>query len=260
MSEPSSAALPAERIELVRAFVQDRQRASVSDIVDQFGVSPATARRMLSALADRGDVRRVRGGAIAANPAAPEPPVLLRASQQAEAKVRIGQAAADLVGDGETVFLSSGTTALEVARCLAERSGLTVVTNSIPVLNVLMDAPGVEVVVLGGLLRRSEQSLIGHLSELGLQEVRASKVILGIRGVHPQHGLTNDYLPETQTDRAVLAMGASVVLVADHTKCGAVSTAYVGPVAAIDVLVTDDAAPREFVQAMEAEGVRVVLA
>ncbi len=260
MSEPSSAALPAERIELVRAFVQDRQRASVSDIVDQFGVSPATARRMLTALADRGDVRRVRGGAIAASPAAPEPPVLLRASQQAEAKVRIGHAAADLVADGETVFLSSGTTALEVARCLAERTGLTVVTNSIPVLNVLMDAPGIEVVVLGGLLRRSEQSLIGHLSELGLQEVRASKVILGIRGVHPQHGLTNDYLPETQTDRAVLAMGASVVLVADHTKCGAVSTAYVGPVAAIDVLVTDDAAPREFVQAMDAEGVRVVLA
>ena len=63
MSEPSSAALPAERIELVRAFVQDRQRATVSDIVDQFGVSPATARRMLTALADRGDVRRVRGGA-----------------------------------------------------------------------------------------------------------------------------------------------------------------------------------------------------
>ncbi len=260
MSEPSSTAMPAERIELVRAFVQDRQRATVADIVSQFAVSPATARRMLAALADRGDVRRVRGGAIAASPAGPEPPVLLRAAQQAAAKARIGKAAADLVVDGDTVFLSSGTTALEVARCLGERSGLTVVTNSIPVMSVLMDATGVEVVVLGGLLRRSEQSLIGHLSELGLQEVRASKVILGIRGVHPQHGLTNDYLPETQTDRAVLAMGASVVLVADHTKCGAVSTAYVGPVSAVDVLVTDSAAPDAFVHAMAAGGVRVVLA
>jgi len=252
--------MPAERIELVRAFVQGRQRATVADIVAEFGVSPATARRMLGALADRGDVRRVRGGALAANPAPPEPPVLQRAGIEAAAKARIARAAAALVADGETVFLSSGTTALEVARQLHDRRGLTVVTNSLPVLAALMDAPEIEVVVLGGLLRRTEQSLIGHLCELGLQEMRASKVILGIRGVHPQHGLTNDFLPETQTDRAILAMGATVVLVADHTKCGAVSASFVGPVSAIDVLVTDDLAPPEFVAAMEEEGVRVIVA
>jgi DeoR family transcriptional regulator of aga operon len=109
-------------------------------------------------------------------------------------------------------------------------------------------------------LRRSEQSLIGHLAEIGLQEVRAGKVILGIRGIHPQQGLTNDYLPETQTDRAIIAHGGQVIVVADHSKCGAVSASWVGPVETVHTLVTDrDAAP-DVVAAFEAAGVEVILA
>jgi DeoR family transcriptional regulator, aga operon transcriptional repressor len=258
--DDNAATLPAERLERIAEFVRSRQRASVADITAEFGVSPATARRTLAVLAERGDVQRVRGGAIMPRAAGPEPPVLQRTGEQASEKRRIGQAAAALVRDGDTVFISSGTTALEVARALAGRERLTVVTNSLPVLSMLLESPGIEVVVLGGLLRRSEQSLIGHLAELGLQEVRANRIILGIRGIHPQQGLTNDYLPETQTDRSVLAHGAQLIVVADHTKCGVVSTAWVGPISSIDVLVTDTAAPEDFVESLEAEGVEVIRA
>lgn len=252
--------LPAERAEQIRAFINERQRASVAEIGTAFGVSAATARRMLGLLAERGEIRRVRGGALAVRRAGPEPPAPLRATSQAAEKARIAAVAASLIDDGETVFLSSGTTALAVARNLSQRRRLTVVTNSMPVVDLLREAEGIELVVLGGLLRRSEQSLIGHMTERALEEVRAAKIVLGIRGVHPRHGLTNDFLPETQTDRAVLRLGGEVIVVADHTKCGAVSTSFVGPAAAMDVLVTDDGVAPEFVAAIEAAGVRVVLA
>lgn len=252
--------LPAERAEQVRAFIDERQRASVGEIVAAFGVSAATARRMLGILADRGEIRRVRGGALAVRRAGPEPPVLQRATAQAGEKARIAAVAASLIEDGETVYISSGTTALEVARSLRPRRRLTVVTNSLAVVDVLREADGIELIVLGGFLRRSEQSLIGHMTERALQEVRAARIVLGIRGIHPQHGLTNDFLPETQTDRAVLRLGGEVIVVADHTKCGSVSTSFVGPIAAMDVLVTDDGASPAFVAAMAAEGVRVMLA
>lgn len=252
--------LPAERAERVRSFIAERQRATVAEIVAEFGVSPATARRLLDALADQGAVRRVHGGALAVGRSGPEPPVVQRAASQAALKARIGRAAAALIEDGDTVFVSSGTTALEVARHLRPRERLTVITNSLLVVDLLRDAPGTELVVLGGLLRRSEQSLIGPISERALHDLRAAKVILGIRAIHPQHGLSNDYLPETQTDRAVLGLGGQIIVVADHTKCDSVSTAFVAPIAAMDVLVTDDGAPGVFVAAIEAAGVRVVLA
>ena len=144
-----------------------------------------------------------------------------RTAEQTSEKVRIGQAAADLIADGETVFLSSGTTVLEVARQLRGKRNLTVITNSLLVLNELADVPDITVICLGGMLRHSEMSLIGHITELALSELRADKVIIGIRAIDPENGLTSGYLPETMTDRAILKIGREVIVVADHTKCGA---------------------------------------
>ncbi|HEU0116037.1 MAG TPA: DeoR/GlpR family DNA-binding transcription regulator, partial [Thermomicrobiales bacterium] len=139
-----------ERTERLRTFIEERRRVTLADIVDEFAVSPATVRRDLGALAERGEIRRIRGGAVAVRQAPPELPVVHRAANQAEAKARIGKAAADLVRDGETIFLSSGTTALEVARHLRDRAGLTVLTNSLLVVNMLIESSDIEVIVLGG--------------------------------------------------------------------------------------------------------------
>src|SRR3954469_18385163 len=105
-----------ERQEGMLGFVDQSQAVTVANMCDQFGVSVATARRDLEALAERGSLRRIHGGALAIHRAPPELPALERASEQPDEKRRIGQAAAVLVADGETVFLSSGTTTLEVAR------------------------------------------------------------------------------------------------------------------------------------------------
>jgi DeoR/GlpR family transcriptional regulator of sugar metabolism len=143
---------------------------------------------------------------------------------------------------------------------LRHRRNLTVITNSLLVINTLANIPEITVVSLGGLLRQSEMSMIGHITEQALAEVHAHKIIIGIRALDVEHGLTNDYLPETMTDRAILACGDEVIIVADHTKCGRVSTASVAPITIINKLVTDTKAPSDFIEALEANGVEVIRA
>ncbi len=248
-----------ERQQQLLRFIEQQQRITVNQIVEHFDVSLATARRDLETLADQGKVQRVHGGAIAVRQALPEPPVLQRAAEQASEKVRIGQAAADLIADGETVFLSSGTTVLEVARRLRGKRNLTVITNSLLVVNELADARDITVISLGGILRHSEMSLIGHITELALSELRADKVILGIRAIDPDNGLTSGYVPETMTDRAILKIGREVIVVADHTKCGASATAFVAPITAVHTLITDTTTSADFVAAVRSRGVKVMV-
>jgi DeoR family transcriptional regulator, aga operon transcriptional repressor len=247
-----------ERQQRLLGFVEEQQRITIGQICNQFSVSVATARRDLEVLAGQGKVQRVHGGAIAIRHAPPEPPVLVRASQQSDVKDRIGRATADLITDGETVFLGSGTTVLEVARNLHTKKNLTVITNSLLVITTLAHRPDMTIIGLGGILRRTEMSLIGHIVELSLKELRADKVIIGIRAIDIERGLTNDYLPETMTDRAILSIGREVILVADHTKCATVSTGLVAPVSAIHTLVTDTETSSGFVAALKTRGIRVL--
>ena len=153
----------------------------------------------------------------------------------------------------------AATTTLEVARSLRRQRRLTVITNSLLALNELADAPDTTLVGLGGLLRRSEMSFIGHITEQALAEVRADKVIIGIRAIDAEQGLTNDFLPETMTDRAIMRIAREVIVVADHSKCGRVSAAFVAPLSAMRTLVTDSGTPPEFVDALTTQGIRVVV-
>lgn len=249
-----------ERQSNIVALLSRQGRLSVAEIVEQFRVSEATARRDLEALAERGKIQRVHGGALSVKEAPPELPILQREQEQFFEKQHIGQAAAALARDGETVFLGSGTTVLEVARNLRSRQNLTVITNSLPVMNTLANLPGITLVALGGMLRPSELSFIGHITEQALAEVRADKVIIGVHAISIENGLTNDYLPETMTDRATLKAGREVVVVADHTKINAVATAFLAPLTSIHTLVTDQQTPPDFLAALRQRGISIHLA
>jgi DeoR/GlpR family transcriptional regulator of sugar metabolism len=247
------------QVHLLR-FIEQRQRVTVAQICDQFSVSPATARRDLDALAEQGKIQRVHGGAIPIRQAPPELPVVHRLTEQSEEKQRIGRATAALVADGDTVYLGNGTTVLEVARNLLARRNLTVITNSLMVLNAMADSPNVTLISLGGLLRRSELSMIGHITEQALAELRADKVIIGVHAIDAKHGLTNQYLPETMTDRAILKIGRQVIVVADHTKCGRIATAVLTPVDAVDLIVTDSGIDDEIEADLRDRGARILKA
>jgi DeoR family transcriptional regulator of aga operon len=247
-----------ERRELLLRFVEKRQRVTIEEICGEFSVSPATARRDLDALEQDGKLHRFHGGALAHKSAPPEPPFAERSSLQSEEKRRIGQVAAALVHDGETILLSSGTTVLEVARNLRHHRDLTVVTNSLLVMNALADVPGITMIGLGGMLRATERSFIGHLTDLALSELRVNKVIMGLRAIDLDTGLTNDYLPETQTDRKIISISREVIVVADHTKCERVSSVFLAPLSVVHTLVTDTQTPQAFTSALEALGIRVL--
>lgn len=240
-------------------YLSCQQRISVAEICGKFSVSEATARRDLDVLDEQGTIRRIHGGAISINQAPPELPILQRESEQADEKSRIGQAAANLIQNGETVFLGSGTTVLEVARALHNRKGLTIISNSLPVLNVLSGLPDVTVISLGGILRSCEFSFIGYITEQALAEVRADKVVIGVHAINLENGLTNDYLPETMTDRAILKSGREVIVVADHTKINTVSTAFLAPLSSIHKLVTDQMTPLEFISPLRLQGIEVII-
>ena len=249
-----------ERQEQLLQLIEQQRRISVTQICQHFSISEATARRDLDTLVERGAIHRVHGGALAIQLAPPEPPVIQRSTEQVELKQRIGQLAATLIHNHETVFLGSGTTVLEVARNLNGYENLTVITNSLPVMDLLSDKPGIHLIGLGGVFRPGELSFIGHITIQALAELRADKVIMGIRALDPDEGLTNDYVPETTTARAILAAGKEIIFVADHTKCGRVSVAFVAPITVVDILITDSEIAPELREDFAMKGIRILTA
>mgnify|MGYP001270219653 CR=1 FL=1 len=250
-----------ERQKQILSLLARQGRLSITEIVGQFSISEATARRDLESLASQGKAQRVHGGVIAIEHAPPELPILEREGEKPDEKVLIGRATAELIADMDTVFLGSGTTVLEVARNLRRnRKSLTVITNSLPVLNMLAGIKEITVISLGGMLRESELSFIGHITEQALTEVRVDRVIMGTRGVSLEHGLTNDYLQETLTDRAILKIGREVIIVADHSKINRVSTSLLAPLNSINIFVTDSKADKKFIQLLKKQGIKVIVA
>lgn len=252
--------LKEERQQLILETVQDNRQVTVVELSRRFDVSEVTIRRDLRQLAAQGALRRAHGGAVVAIPAPPEPPVIQRMVQAENCKECIGRAAASLVADGESIFIGSGSTTAYVARHLVNRKDLTVVTNALNVATEFSTAEGVTVVVTGGLMRASELSLVGHIAEQSLREVRVDKVLIGMRAISLEAGMTNDYLPEVMTDRTIIDMAPELILVADHTKLGKIASAYVAPVERITTLVTDAEADPQTLTRLRQLGVEVIVA
>lgn len=249
-----------ERKREISRFINENKKATVTELSRLFRVSESTIRRDLGELDEQGVIQRAHGGAVIVEHAAPEPPIIQRMVESAEEKRRVGRPAAELVRDGETVFVGSGTTTLEVARNLVDRENLTVITNALNIASVFAGKSNVSVIVVGGLLRHSELSMLGHIAEQTLEELNAARVIMGMRAISIEHGLTSDYLPEAMTDRAIIRSAPEVILVADHSKFGKVSTALVAPITAVHRIVTDSATPADILAELRELGIEVILA
>jgi DeoR/GlpR family transcriptional regulator of sugar metabolism len=249
-----------ERLQRILDVIHKAGHAKAGDLAGDFGVSEITIRRDLDELAERGVVRRTHGGAIIATSTAAEPPIIQRMTQEKEYKEAIAKMAAAMIRDGESIFIGSGSTVAYVARYLANHKNLTVVTNALNVSTELATAADISVVVVGGMMRREELSLIGHIAEQSLQEVTFDKVIIGIPAIDLKAGLTNDFLPEVMTDRTILNQAREVILVADHTKCGKVASAFVAPLNRVNTFITDIKTPPEFLEGVRTQGVKVIIA
>lgn len=252
--------LPELRQKQFLSYLAARKAAQISELSTAFGVSMSTVRRDLQDMEGQGLVRRVHGGALLHDGQTErgEQPALQRASYQAEAKRRIGQAAAALVRDNSTIVITGGTTTAEMLPFLAERVNLTVITNAVNVAYALSRRPSIDVIVLGGWLRHSELSLLGHLTTQALQELRADQAFHGIFGIDVEHGLTGTFIQEVQTDRAILGIARELIVLADHSKFGQAGPMRLLPIDAVTTVVTDAEAPAPSLDALRQGGITVI--
>ncbi len=257
--------LPAEvRQERIAGLVVAEGFVRVRELSDVFGVSAVTLRNDLDQLEQRGEVRRVHGGAMAPTGLRIERTFEEAASDLAGEKARIGKAAAALVASGEAIIVDVGTTTTALARALVARTELddvTVITSGLTIALELEQAgPRITVILSGGTLRPKQHSLVNPLATTFFEQLSASTVFLGCNGVDPVHGVTNINLPEAEIKRAMASVARRRVVLADGTKLGEVALARVCPIGLVDVVVTDHSADPEVVASLRANDVDVVLA
>ncbi|HEX8864130.1 MAG TPA: DeoR/GlpR family DNA-binding transcription regulator [Lentzea sp.] len=254
--------LPQSRRELILRTLRADGPSEVRSLADKLGVSQATIRRDLEQLDADGKLTRVYGGAMALDPGDVnsedvDDPFAEVAAERAEDKDAVARAAAAMVQDGETVLLDIGTTMHRLAHHLHGKR-ITVITSNLAVFDELRDDADVELVLLGGMVRRRYHSLVGFLTEDNLRQVHAGRLFLGTSGVRGDGAVMDTTLVEVPLKRAMIKAADQVVLVADGGKFPGVGVARVCGPDDLDVVVTTASADPATRLALEEAGVDVV--
>jgi DeoR/GlpR family transcriptional regulator of sugar metabolism len=233
--------LARQRQAIILERVREAGAVRVADLVRELGVSDMTIRRDLEILHDQGVLEKVHGGATApAGNALFEPGFAAKSSLQQLEKDAIADAAVGLVEPGMAVGVSAGTTTFALARRLADIPGLTVVTNSIRVADVLDQSGGADqTTILTGGVRTPSDALVGPFAVAALRTLHVDIVFVGVHGMDPHSGFTCPNLLEADTDRALIEAGRRLVVVADHSKWGVIGISSIARLDQADVLVTD---------------------
>lgn len=247
-----------ERQGRITDLVRARKRVKSHTLIDMFGVSPETIRKDLMELHDRGVLIRVHGGAQARQ-GGHESAYERRRTVNTAAKDEIGRLAVGTVEDGSTIYLDYGTTTYAVASALvAAGRRLTVLTNSLPIVNRLAESDSIETVVLGGILRRNERSLYGPIAERTLGSVYMDAGFFGCAGLHPIAGLTNHHPIEAAASQLAMSHCGSIVAVADAGKLGTIAPNKLADLNQLDLLITDAVPTTEFASALDAADVTIM--
>jgi DeoR family transcriptional regulator, aga operon transcriptional repressor len=230
---------------------------AVAALAAELGVSDATVRRDLQALGEQRLLERSHGGAVA-HGTAHELPVRYRTGRTDE-KRRIARAAAELVPDGLAIALTGGTTTTEVARTLAARQGLTVVTNALNIAVELAVRPNLKLIVTGGVARSASYELVGSLADATLRGLYLDLAFVGVDGVDAERGLTTQNEVEAATNRALIDRAKRTIVVADASKLGRVAFAEIAGLERAEQLITNTGADEEHVERLRAAGLDVAL-
>jgi DeoR/GlpR family transcriptional regulator of sugar metabolism len=246
--------LARQRQTLILSRVREDGGVRVADLARELGVSDMTVRRDLEILDSRGLIEKVHGGATALPGSALfEPGFAAKSSLQETEKEAIAEAAMALVIPGTAIGISAGTTTYALARRLVDVPGLTVVTNSVPVADVLHRAGRADqTIILTGGVRTPSDALVGPFAVAALRTIHLDQVFLGVHGMDPRSGFTTPNVLEADTDRALAAAGRRLIVVADSSKWGVIGISSIATLEEADTLVTDgalDAAAREIAAA-----------
>lgn len=249
-----------ERRERIVNQIKQKRLVKVQELVEEYQVSIETIRRDLEYLEKMGHLKRVYGGAVAHGLYSEEPAYSHREIINFHEKRAIARKTAQLISDGDTLFIEVGTTALEVALCLREKKNLTVITNALAIAQALMESGNTRVILLGGELRPGELATSGSMADHDLQMFYANKAIIGVGGISLDRGITDYHFGEAGIRRSMIAHADEIIAVTDYSKFGVVAMNRVCSLAEVDVLVTDWSVPAKVLGDYRAQGLQVLVA
>jgi DeoR family fructose operon transcriptional repressor len=245
-----------QRRQKILEITEKQGFVALSELVDRIGASESTVRRDLDFLDGIGQIRRTRGGAAYVGDSITSFEV--RTDRAKEQKVRVAAAAAALVEPGETVLLDGGTTTLEVAKLLFGMP-LQVVTNSVPIVNVLMSSPQTELIVIGGFLYPKTGVNLGPIAVAALKSIHARRVFVSAGGITPA-GLFNSNALLVETERQMIESAEELIVVSDSSKLGHSALAHLCPLDVVDRLVVDQGISDEWRQIVRAANIELTIA
>src|SRR6478736_5726528 len=247
--------LARQRQTLILERVRETGAVRVADLVRELGVSDMTVRRDLEILDERGLLEKVHGGATSVSGSALfEPGFAAKSALQQGEKDAIADAAVALVEPGMAIGVSAGTTTYALAQRLANVPGITVVTNSTRVADVLHEVGRADqTIILTGGVRTPSEALVGPFAVSALRTVHVDLVFVGVHGMDPHSGFTCPNLLEADTDRALIEAGRRLIVVADHSKWGVIGISSIARLDQADILITDAGIDADAAQALRAE-------
>ena len=254
----ATAILP-ERWEKIIHLLEAHGGATVEQIGQALGISDATVRRDLARIEQRGLIVRTRGGATALQHVRVGMTISESRHINPKEKERIGREAAKLIQDGETVILDGGFTTYHVARHLSAQE-VSVITNSIDVVQALFPKNGTRIILVGGEVSRTTGTTVGPQTDIQLSQLQASKAILGADALSLEAGLCSPYSQTAQTKRTMVSCARELIVVADHTKLGKYATYKASPLESVSRLVTDSEADPDVLEAFGREGIEIIVA
>ncbi|MCP4336130.1 MAG: DeoR/GlpR transcriptional regulator [Gammaproteobacteria bacterium] len=238
--------------------VKSRGACSIVELAQEFKVSDETIRRNIKPLVCQGLIDKVHGGIVLSQNQEPEPPFERRMHEQVEEKKLISKLVAEIINDGDSIMLDTGSTTAYVARALAAHRNLSVVTNCTEIARTLAREPSNRVHICGGALRPDDWATFGSAAIDFVRQFHVNYAILSIGGVTESGSFMDYHLEEAEFSRAVIAQAKKTIVVADHSKFGNTNFIKVCDFAQIDMVVVDSQPPSAITNGFNEAGVVVI--
>lgn len=249
-----------DRKKQIMNILYQKQSASVAELIKKFQVSPATIRRDLQKLADKGLVVRYKGGvSLPQLGFGHEPPLAERETKNLRTKRAIGQAAAKLIKEGEVIALDVGTTSMELAKAIRNHRNITVFTYSLPIAYILSTSK-VNVYLVGGLLKSKEMCLSGSVTRETISQFHFDKFFLGASGITIENGITDFGIDEVEVKRTFIQHSTEVITLVDSSKFGHTSFITICQLGQVNRVITDQGIDPQMLNDLRKMGVNISVA
>jgi DeoR family transcriptional regulator of aga operon len=244
---------------MILELLAERGKVGVSELSRLFNTSGVTIRNDLNDLHRQGLLLRAHGGAVKIEPVSIDPSLQVKAEQHADEKRRIGAAAADLIKDGESIILDSGTTTQQIAKQIKGKKDLKIITNGLNIVLELLGSKDIQLILLGGMVRQNSYSAVGHFAEEMLGQLSADKLFLAVDAFDLDFGLSTPNLEESKVNQVMVRIAREVILVADSSKFGKRSLSRIVPISKIDKIITDSGLPEKTRDELSARGIELIV-